>query len=388
LHALIDNPGIHKKCSALFSEHKAPKSTVLPSITPYPHHTTVRIGYFSPDFKNHPVASLTAGLFENHDRATFEIHAFSFGPDTKDTLNLRIKAGVDHFHDVRTLSDKEVALLARSLELDIAVDLAGFTKGHRTGIFAMSAAPVQLSYVGFAGTMGADYYDYLIADSTLIPEEHKDYYTENIVYLPSYQVNSSQNDFQEILRDKAHFGIPEEAFVFCCFNNTSKITPDAFDERAIKNLQQQIEVRGIDPSRLIFGDRLTGSDYWARYQAVDLFLDTFPCNGGATLSDALRMGCPILTCMGDSFSSRMGASLLTALDMPELITTTQTQYEEMAVDFAANPKRLKALREKLKSNIHTTPLYDTEQFTRSLEAAYLVMYDRCQSKQDLDDIYV
>ena len=162
----------------------------------------------------------------------------------------------------------------------------------------------------------------------------------------------------------------------------------AGNERAIKNLQQQIEVRGIDSSRLIFGGRLTGSDYWARYQVVDLFLDTFPCNGGATLSDALRMGCPMLTCMGDSFSSRMGASLLTALDMPELITTTQAQYEEMAVDFAANPKRLKALREKLKSNVHTTPLYDTEQFTHSLEAAYLVMYDRCQSKQDLDDIYV
>ena len=408
LHALLDNPDIHKKGAKQFSEHKAPKSTVLPSITPYPHHKKVRVGYFSPDFKNHPVASLTAGLFENHDRATFEIHAFSFGPDTNDKLNLRIKAGVDHFHDVRTLSDKEVALLARSLELDIAVDLAGFTEGHRTSIFAMSAAPVQLSYIGFAGTMGADYYDYLIADSILIPEENKDYYNENIVYLPSYQVNSSQDDFQEIPLDKQYFGIPEGAFVFCCFNNTYKITPDAFDtwasilnqvegsvlmlfadtQRAIKNLQKQIGMRGIDPNRLIFGGRLTGSEYQARYQVVDLFLDTFPCNGGATLSDALRMGCPILTCMGDSFSSRMGASLLTALDMPEFITTTQTQYEEMAADFAANPKRLKALREKLKSNIHTTPLYDIEQFTRSLEASYLVMYDRCQKGGNADDIYI
>ncbi|SVD58965.1 uncharacterized protein METZ01_LOCUS411819, partial [marine metagenome] len=276
---------------------------------------------------------LTAELYEIHDRNQFEIYGFYFGPDTQDEMNLRIKAGVDHFHDVRTMSYKDVALLARSLEIDIAVDLGGFTQNSRTEIFAMSAAPIQISYIGYLGTMGANYYDYLMADQTIIPEENQKYYSEKIAYLPSYQVNDSTQSLPETIFTRKDLGLPEAGFVFCCFNNTYKITPTTFDgwgrileqvdgsvlliyvdnEQAKINLTKEIALRGIDPSRLVFGKRLPKHEYLARYRVADLFLDTHPYNAGTTSSDALRMGLPVLTCIGNSFASRMAASVINAV---------------------------------------------------------------------------
>ena len=406
--ALIDDPEVQRKNTEIYANEKYPQSDVLPKIERYPEHKKIRIGYFSADFGNHPVAHLTAELYEMHDRNQFEIHAFSFSLDTEDEMHLRIKAGVDHFHDVLTMPHQDVAMLARSVELDIAVDLGGYTQDCRTEIFAMSAAPIQISYIGYLGTMGANYYDYLVADQTIIPEKNQQYYSEKIAYLPNYQVNDSKQSLPETVFTRKDLELPETGFVFCCFNNTFKFTPTTFDgwgrileqvdgsvliiyaanESAKANLTKEIVLRGIDSSRLIFGKHLPKAEYLARYRVADLFLDTLPYNAGTTASDALRMGLPVLTCMGDSFASRVAASLLHAINLPELITTTQEQYESLAIELATNPEKLKTIKDKLVNNLSTAPLYDTPLFTRHLESAYLTMYDRYQQGLEPDHIYV
>jgi len=408
--ALIDDPGIQKKTAEIYVDSSYPQNHFLPKIERYPKHKKIRIGYFSADFRDHPVAYLTAELYEMHDRERFEIHAFSFGPDTEDEITLRIKNGVDHFHEVRKMSHKDTAMLARSLEIDIAVDLGGHTQDSRTGIFAMSAAPIQVNYLGYPGTMAAEYIDYLIADHTLIPKESQKYYSEKIVYMPnSFQVNDSKQSLPETVFTRQDFGIPEVGFVFCCFNNTFKITPTTFDswarilkqvdgsvlliyiksESAKTNLTKEIVLRGIQPSRLIFGERLTyKEDHLNRIKQADLFIDTLPYNAHTTTSDALRMGLPVLTCIGNSFASRVAASLLNAINLPELITSTQEQYESVAIELATNPEKLKIIKDKLVDNLATAPLYDTPLFTRHLESAYLTMYDRYQQGLDPEHIYV
>jgi predicted O-linked N-acetylglucosamine transferase (SPINDLY family) len=323
-------------------------------------------------------------------------------------MTLRIKVGVDHFHDVRTMSYADTAMLARSVELDIAVDLGGYTQDCRTEIFAISAAPIQISYIGYLGTMGANYYDYLVADQTIIPEENQQYYSEKIAYLPSYQVNDSNQSSPSTTPARQDLGLPEKEFVFCCFNNNYKITPTTFDswarilkqvddsvlliyiskESARINLTKEIVLRGIQPSRLIFAERVPMPEYLARYRVADLFLDTHPYNAGTTASDALRMGLPVLTYMGRSFASRMAASLLNVINLPELITTTQEHYESLAIELATNPEKLKIIKDKLVNNLPTAPLYDTQLFARHLESAYLSMYDRYQNGLDPDHIYV
>jgi predicted O-linked N-acetylglucosamine transferase (SPINDLY family) len=406
--ALIDDPEIQRKNAEIYANEKHPKSHILSKIERYPEHTKIRIGYFSADFRDHPVSHLTAELYETHDRNRFEIHAFSFGSDTKDEMKRRIKAGVDHFHDVRTMSHKAVAMLARSVEIDIAVDLGGYTQNSRTGIFAMSAASIQISWLGYSGTMGANYYDYLVADQTIIPEKNQKYYSEKIIYLPNYQVNDSKQSPSATVFTRQDLGLPETGFVFCCFNTTYKITPATFDgwgrileqvdgsvlliyadnETARINLTKEIVLRGIEPSRLIFGERLSKPEYLARYRAADLFLDTLPYNAGTTASDALRMGLPVLTCMGSSFASRVAASVINAINLPELITTTQEQYESLAIELATDPEKLKIIKDKLTDNLSKAPLYDTPLFTQRLESAYRKMYDRYQHGLDADHIYV
>ena len=408
LLALIDDPEIQRRTTEIFVKEKYPASHVLPKINSHPKHSKIRIGYFSADFRNHPVSNLTAELYEAHDRNHFEIHAFSFGPDTQDSMNLRIKAGVDHFHDIRMLSDNDVAILARKVEIDIAVDLGGFTKDARAGVLAMQAAPIQISYIGYLGTMGADYYDYLVADQTIIPDKYQSHYSEKIAYLPSYQVNDSKQSLPAMVFTRQDLGLPETGFVFCCFNNTFKITPSTFDgwarilkkvdgsvlllyvdnETAKNNLTKEVILRGIDPKRLIFGKRLPMLDYLARYRVADLFLDTLPYNAGTTASDALRMGLPVLTCMGHSFASRVAASLLNAVNLPELITTSQEQYESLAIELAMHPEKLKSIKDKLANNLPTAPLYDTPLFTKHLESAYMTMVDRYQQGLDPEHIYV
>jgi protein O-GlcNAc transferase len=404
---MIDDPVLLRKNTEFFANKMHPKSHILPKLEHYSKHKKIRIGYFSADFREHPVATLTAELYEVHDRNHFEIYAFSFGPDTKDKMNLRIKTGVDHFHDVRSMSHKELALFARSLEIDIAIDLAGFTAEARMDVFAMSAAPIQLIYM-FLGTMGMDYYDYLIASPIMIPKENQKHFVEKIVYLPSYLVNDSKEIPPEIIFTRKDLGLPEKGFVFCCFNNTYKLTPSVFDswarivtevegsvlliftdnETTKLNLTKEIVRRNVEADRIIFGEHLPRVEYLARYRVADLFLDTRPCNAGTTASDALRMGLPVLTCSGKSFNSMEAASIMHAINLPEMITSSPEEYESLAIKLAKNPDQLKIIKDKLDSNLSTAPLYDTKLFAKNLESAYKIMYERHHQGLEPDHIYV
>ena len=410
LLALTDDPELHMKTAEIFVNEKYPQSHVLSKIERYPKHKKIRVGYFSADFRNHPVSTLKTELYELHDRNQFEIYAFSFGPDTKDEMNLRIKAGVDHFHDVHMMLDKDLAILSRSLEIDIAVDLGGFTQDSRTGVFALRVAPIQVNYLGYPSTMAASYMDYLIADRTIIPEEKKHHYLEKIAYMPnSFMVNDTKTKLSNKFFTRGETGLPANGFVFCCFNNHYKITLDIFigwmrilkavegsvlwltdgNSTAVINLKKEAKKNGVDENRLIFAPRLDSmKDHLNRIQLSDLFIDTLPYNAHATTSDALRMGLPVLTCVGNSFASRVAASLLNAVNLPELITTTQEQYESLAIQLATHPEKLKIIKDKLVKNLPIAPLYDTPLFTQQLESAYLTMYERYQQGLDPDDIYV
>ena len=410
LLGLIDNPYFQRKNSETWINDKYPKSNALSKIESYPNHKKIRLGYFSPDFREHPVSDLIVELLEIHNRNKFEIHAFSCGRDTQDKMNLRIKAAVDHFHDVHMKSDQDIALLARSLEIDIAIDLGGFTQGSRIGVFAMSAAPIQTCYLGYAGTMGTDYMDYLICDRVVIPEDKQNYYLENLVYMPnSYMVNDSQIKPSDKKFSKSNLNLPAKGFVFCCFNNAYKITPETFagwmrilkavsgsvlwlpksNKTAIQNLKHEAVKYGIDESRLIFASRLElKEDHLKRIQSADLFLDTLPFNAHTTASDALRVGLPVLTCIGESFTSRVAASLLNAVNLPELITASQEEYEALAIELAANPKKYRAIKEKLINNLSEATLYDTPLFTKHIESAYKTMYERYLKGLEAENIYV
>ena len=406
--ALVDDPKLQERVSLIYSNDRFPKSHVLPDINKYQKRPKIRIGYFSGDFREHPVSTLTAGLYENHNREFFEVYAFSYGPDTNDEMNLRIKSGVDHFNDVQNMAHKDIALLVRSYEIAIAIDLGGYTVSGKTDVFAMSAAPIQISYIGFLGTMGAPYYDYLIADPIVIPEKNRQYYSEKIAYLPTYQVNDSKEALPEIFLTRKEIGLPESGFVFCCFNNTYKITPDTFDswirilnnvensvlliyvdlESARKNLMNKFTSEGLDSSRLIFAKHVDRNEYLARYRMADLFLDTLPYNAATTASDALKMGLPVLTLEGNSFASRMASSVLSAANLPELITSSVGDYESLAIELATNPKKFNSIKVKLNETIAKSALYNTAKFTENLESAYKEMYKKYHDGLDPDHIYV
>ena len=410
LLALIDDPELQKITADNYVSELYPKIQFIYKLKTNPKYKKIRIGYFSADFREHPVSALTAELYESHNRNKFEIYAFSFGPDTNDEMNLRIKAGVDHFYDVHTMSHKDVVNLSRSMKIDIAINLGGHTKYSRTGIFAMQAAPIQVNYLGYPGTMGGDYMDYLIADHELIPKDKQYCYSEKIVYLPnSYMVNDTKNKVSKRVFSREECGLPRDGFIFCCFNNHYKITPNIFirwmrilakvdgsilwlnegNEIANKNLKIQAEKNNIDESRIIFAQRLNlREEHLNRIQLADLFLDTTPYNAHATTSDALQMGLPVLTFKGNSFVSRVASSLINSVNLPELITTTLEQYESLAIQLAKNPKELNSIKEKLLNNLPHSPLYDTSLYVEHLESAYLKMYERLKKDLNPDHIYV
>jgi predicted O-linked N-acetylglucosamine transferase (SPINDLY family) len=408
--SLIDDPNIHKKCAQIYSNKKYSRPDTFLKTPPYPDHKKIKIGYFSPDFSMHPVADLTAELYENHDREKFEIHAFSFGLDVVDKVTNRIRAGVDYFHDVRKMSDYDVVKLTRSLEIDIAIDLAGFTGHRRTEIFFMSAAPVQASYLGYNGTMSSDFIDYSIVDQIVVPKDRKHHYSEKIVYLPnSYMSNDSKVKISNKVFKRKDVGLPADGFVFCCFNNFYKINPITFTRwmkilskvegsvlwlsnatnTVINNLKKEAKKNGIDENRLIFSTFLElKEDHLSRIKLADLFLDTLPFNAHATASDALSAGVPVLTYTGNAFAGRVATSLLNSVNLPEMITTSEEEYISTAIDLAKNSEKLKIIKDKLINNLPTAPLFNNKLFTKHLEAAYLVMHDRNQKGLDLDDIEI
>jgi predicted O-linked N-acetylglucosamine transferase (SPINDLY family) len=397
LLGLTDEPALQQKAASIYVGSEYPYTSALGDCIHREPSEKIRIGYYSADFHNHATCYLMAELFEFHDKKKFELYGFSFGPDRQDAMRDRVSSSFNHFFDVTKKSDREVALMSRNFGIDIAVDLKGFTKHERTGIFSHRAAPLQVNYLGYPGTLGAPYFDYIVADRTVIPEESKRYYSEKIVYLPqSYQVNDSKRRVSPRVYARRELGLPENSFVFCCFNNNYKILPKTFDvwmrllkkvsgsvlwllednPIAASNLRKEAEIRGVDSARLIFAPRMELAEHLARHRAADLFLDTLPYNAHTTASDALRAGLPLLTQMGQSFASRVAASLLYAMDLPELITETWEDYETKAIELATNHLQLAKVREKLSQNLKISTLFNPQHFARHIEAAYTTMYKR------------
>jgi predicted O-linked N-acetylglucosamine transferase (SPINDLY family) len=405
---LLDDPYLIKNAIEIYAKSIQGdiKREVLPAVE---GNSRIRVAYFSADFHNHPTAYLMAELFECHDKNQFEIIGFVFGRNQPDEMRGRLIKAFDQFIDVDHLTDKEIAELAREMKIDIAVDLKGFTQEGRPKIFMYGAAPIQVSYLAFPGTMGLPCFDYLIADPVLIPVETQSAYAEKIIYMPnSYQVNDRHRLISPNLPSRASLGLPEDAFVFCCFNNNYKITPDVFEgwirilnavensvlwlfadnSIAIDSLKKHASSQGLNAERLIFAPPLPTAKHLARYQLADLFLDTSPCNAHTTASDALWAGLPIVTLLGKSFGARVAASLLNAVGLSELVSHSQKEYETIAVELASNPSKLQEFRERLLENRFSAPLFDTPLFARHLESAYQAIFDRHQLKLPTDHIYV
>ena len=407
--SLFDEPALHQETARLFGERDFPASAALGPLAVREGGGKIRVGYYSADFRNHAVSHLIAELLEVHDRERFEWFAFSVGPDTQDGMRQRVMAGVDHFVDVRERSDIDIARLSRELGIDIAVDLMGFTGDSRLGSFSYRCAPVQASYLGYPGTTGARYMDYVIADKVVIPPQSRAHFTEKVVYLPhSYQVNDSQRKISERIFSREELGLPATGFVFCCFNNNFKIMPQTFDgwmrilqavegsvlwllednPIAAKNLRREAEARGVAATRLVFAQRMSMDQHLARQRLADLFLDTLPYNAHTTASDALWAGLPVLTCMGESFASRVAASLLCAVGLPELVSDTQADFEARAIELARDAAQLGGLRDRLRSQGRSAPLFDARLFARHIESAYSTMYERLRQGQAPDVIEV
>ena len=369
----------------------------------------IRIAYYSADFRNHPMSYLLANLYELHDRNKFEVIGISFGPDKDDQMRKRVSTAFDKFYDLRLKTEEEIVKFSRELKIDIAIDLMCFTKYHKFGIFVKKCAPIQVNYLGYPGTSGTNYLDYIIADKILIPKDSQKYYSEKIVYLPdTYQANDSTKKISDRIFTREELGLPKDAFVFCCFNNNYKITPQVFDvwmrllervENSVlwilsedinisKNLKNETTKRGIDFNRIVFAERIKMNEHLARQKVADLFIDTFPYTGHTTASDALWVGLPVLTRIGKSFASRVSASLLNAIDLSELVTSSEKEYEDLAVEIAKNPTKLKEIKNKLKNNRSSKPLFNTQIFTRNIEKAYSLMYERYLKNLPLDNIEI
>lgn len=359
----------------------------------------IRLAYVSADFRQHPVASLTAELLERHDRSRFEVIGVSLGPDDGSAMRARLIRAFDRFHDVRAMSDRDVARLLHDLRTDIVVDLAGYTLDCRPEIFACRPAPIAVGYLGFPATTGADFIDYILADKIIVPFDQQAAFSEKIVHLPdSFQPNESQCVIADA-PTRRDAGLPDTGFVFCCFNNHTKLAAPVFDAwmrllgavdgsvlwlsqapaEAAANLRRAAAVRGIDSDRLIFAPRTVRiEDHFARHRLADLFLDTLPYNAHATASDALRAGLPVLTCLGRALAGRVAASLLEAAGLPELVTHDLAEYESLALRLAGDAPLLAGYRARLERNRLTCALFDGNRFRRHIEAAYVTMWEAWQ----------
>ena len=381
-------------CAELYCSDNTPRGVDVSSRAPLPEHGTIRIGYSAGEFNDHATSYLIVGLLELHDRSRFQIYAVDNGWDDHSEVRQRINAAVHQIINIRDLDDVGAVNLIRENEIDILVNLNGYSGRARPGVFALRAAPVQVNYLGFPGTLGAPYIDYIIADAMVLPPDHQGFYDEKVVYLPDcYQVNDRLGSIGMRLFTRAECSLPEKGFVFCCFNNNYKITPDVFslwtqilnrvsgsvlwlledNAAAASNLRMEASARGVDPDRLVFAKRAATPDHMARHRLADLFLDTSPYGAHTTGSDALRAGLPLLTQLGETFPGRVAASLLHAVGLPELVAATEQAYEQRAVELATNPDKLAAMKLKLSTNRLSAPLFDTERFRCHIERAYITM---------------
>ena len=408
--SISDSEALNLQVATNFTNKKFPNKSLEKSfIAKKRQDQKIVLGYFSANFHNHAVAYLISEVFEKHDKEKFHLIAFSFGPDTNDEMQNRLKTVFDVFIDVKDKSDQEVAILSRDMGTVIAVDLMGYTQDGRPKIFSHHAAPIQISYLGYPGTLGAPYMDYIIADPTVIPESSREYYAEKIIYLPNcYQANDGGRAISNRAFIRSELGLPDTGFVFCCFNQNYKITPLIFDSwmqilrevdgsilwlledsvSAVANLKKEALARGIASERLIFAKRMPLADHLARHQLANLFLDTLPYNAHTTASDALWAGLPVLTCIGKTFPGRVAASLLKAIGLPELITNSQEEYVELAIILAKNPEKLANIKNKLAENRLTTPLFNSTLFTQHIESGYQKAYDQYHNKGSADHIFI
>jgi len=392
------SPRSLQRCAELFNAEKYPAiSRDLPR-RPAPESGKIRVGYSSGEFRDQATSHLIVGVLEQHNNSRFEIFGFDNGWNDGSEIRRRIEAAVSEIIDITPLSDEVAAAVIRDQQIDILVNLNGYFGNERTGVFAERPAPLQVNYLGFPGTLGASYMDYIIADRCVIPPRHEGFYEEKVVYLPEcYQANDDKRQIAARTSSRAECGLPQQGFVYCCFNNSYKIVPEMFDcwmrilkkvpdsviwlieDCAVSNLRREASARGVDPDRLVFARRMPSSHHLARHRLGDLFLDTLPYNAHTTASDALWAGLPVLTQIGGTFPGRVAASLLQALGLTELITSTQEEYQELAIDLAFDRQKLTAIKHKLASNRLAKPLFDTQLFTRSLEAAYEEMQRRYNS---------
>tara|TARA_B110000027_G_scaffold110253_1_gene118087 strand:- start:9191 stop:12037 length:2847 start_codon:yes stop_codon:yes gene_type:complete len=391
LLAVVDEPTLHlEKTTALVTE----KFNYTPQ---YSHsvlqkYKRIKIGYFSSYFRQHPVSVLSAQILEMHDREQFETYAFHYGRDNSDDYNLRMRETFDHFINVSKMSDKDIAELAFEKGIDIAIEFNGFMSDGRIGILAHRPAPIQINYLAYPGTMGAAFYDYIVADETIIPETQKCNYSENIIYLPNcYMPQDNTRQISQKKISRIDYNLPEIGFVFCCFNNSFKISPREFDiwmrllsqidgsvlwllktnKWAKTNLRNEALKRGINPDRLVFANNLELDEHLSRLRLADLFLDTFNFNAHTTASDALWAGLPVVTKMGNGFAARVAGSLLTSIEIPELITISDEDYEALALSLAIDPQKLTMIKNKLSVKRKSATLFDTETYTKNLEKAYI-----------------
>ncbi|MFM1806888.1 MAG: hypothetical protein RL212_1147 [Pseudomonadota bacterium] len=393
---IADTEELLKKCAEVYSNDKFPALDHLSEFIQYKHHK-IRIGYLCGEFREQATSILMTRVWELHDKSNFEIFAFDNGWDDGSDYRQRIEKAFTKIFDISDTSDLEVAKLIQANEIDILVNMNGFFGAERQLVFSYKPAPIQVNYLGFPGTIGIDYIDYIIADKVVIPEGSRKHYIEKLAYLPnSYQANDDKRKISDSKFSRVQLGIPEDAFVFACFNNNYKITPAIFDSwmrilshtpgsvlwlladnpKAMDNLIREAAARGIDCLRLIFANRLPISEHLARHGLADLFLDTLPYNAHTTCSDALWAGLPVLTLMGHTFPGRVAASLLSAVGLSELIANTQEEYVSLAIELATNRKKLDGIRERLAKNRLTAPLFNSTLFAKNLETVYIKMYER------------
>lgn len=405
----VDNPPQQLQRSINYVAEKFKRDPINLSIKPKVPPKRIKIGYISGDFYNFPTMHLLAGVLEAHNRERFEIYAFSYSLRQNDKMRQRIKLGVDHFIDVNDLSSNEIAKLIQNNNIDISIDLNGYTSKSRSEIFQYRMSPIQINYLGYPSTMGANFIDYIIADTVTIPDENRNFYSEKIIYMPhTYQANDDKRKIAKTNSRRVDFNLPDKGFVFCCFNQIYKISPKEFNiwMRLLRNVNNSVlwliksnkwveqnfskeaKRQGIDPSRIIFAEKLSYSEHLARHKHADLFIDTFNYNAHTTASDALWGGLPIVTKQGKQFTARVTSSLLTACGLPELITKNEKEYEELIYELATNPKKLKAISLKLSENKKNKPLFNTKLYTNNFENGLQKAYDLYFNGEHPKNIFV
>ena len=397
LLSLIDDPAYHKINAEIFMDYKFKneKSKIFEKARKT--EGKIKIGYFSPDFREHPTLYLMMDVFKLHDLSKFDVYAFSFGPKGTGIAYNNSKKFFTKFFDIKNMSDDEVINLSKEIGIDIAIDLCGYTSWNRASIFFKRVAPIQINYLGYAGSIGGNFIDYILADEILISENDKKYYGEKVICLPNcYQANPKNLDVSNEKISRQDFGLPENKIVFCNFNSSYKITPTTFNiwtnimkkipdsvlwlmdsegNSTSENIWKEAEKRSIDRNRIIFTKHMNRKDHLNRLKLVDIFLDTFPYNAHTTSSDAIRMGIPIVTLKGKSFASRVTASILNQVDMSQLVADNIEKFELKAIELATNKEKLREIKEKIKKSIKVSKLFDSLTFVKDLEKIYQKIID-------------